>query len=303
MSGRIAFPFLTLPDSAIDFAGWLIGNPDQPLMPAGDVLENWDYARDLEISTTLGLDLAVAADLLAVPSDQLRLAVVLKAGTGVGAMPRRVDVLSRQSVPIGESRVQLSSRLFSEALSGRLWLQVSLVVDSIGDAAGRLSPKWRGARVWQSEKDILLEDGGSSRFPLELLSFSQAFAGLGHTHAPWYLDWQPGNFLSDFGGAVRVYINSDIPEIATRVSEGDSITLQAILGDVMAQITADLLDTDECEDVLSECGANSVAHQVRNWIDIAFPGTSLPTIRSMKEHMPGRFRATLLAAAEVGPGS
>ena len=56
MNSRVAFPFLVLPSDSIRFDGWMIGDPGQPLHPAGSILENWDYARDLEVYALVAID-------------------------------------------------------------------------------------------------------------------------------------------------------------------------------------------------------------------------------------------------------
>ena len=94
MTKRIAFPFLTIPDDLVEFGGWLIGDQGQPLHSAGDVLEAWDYERDLEVRARLQMNLACIAKALGIDRDNLRLAVVLKAGTGAGTLPKRIERLA-----------------------------------------------------------------------------------------------------------------------------------------------------------------------------------------------------------------
>lgn len=145
----------------------------------------------------------------------------------------------------------------------------------------------------------MLEDGGDSRFPIELADFSRSFASGEFSRAPWYLDWRAHDLNADFGGSVRVYVNSSIPEIAERFVAGDPLTLQSILGDVMSQMIGSALDDEDCEELLDDCAANTVGHQIRNWLDLSFPGQTVSAVRSLRDHFPGRFRAAILAAAEV----
>src|SRR6056297_2406467 len=115
MTKRVAFPFLTIPDDMVEFGGWLIGDPGHPLHPAGDVLDGWDYERDLEVAARLRLDLGRVSHALQIPRADLRLVALLKAGTGAGTLPKRVDRLS--SVPIGDDigEVELSGDLTASA--------------------------------------------------------------------------------------------------------------------------------------------------------------------------------------------
>jgi len=295
-----AFPFLVIPDEAVSLGTWMIGDPGQPLLPAGETLDGWDYERDLEVAVDVAIDFETAGTALQISPEDLRLAVFLRAGTGSGTIPRRMDLLSADRLDQARSAANLSGTLTSSQLSGRLLLDLTIVLEMVPASRGAISPGWRGARLWDSRKDILLEDGGDSRFPIELLGFSKAFAGQPHAYAPWHLDWQSGDFHADFGAAVRVYVNSDIPDIRDRFVIGDALTLQAILGDVMSQMIGLALDHEDCADLLSECASNSVGHQIRNWMDLAFPGQPIEAIRAGRDHAPGRFRSTILAAAEMG---
>jgi hypothetical protein len=132
------------------------------------------------------------------------------------------------------------------------------------------------------------------------VSFSRYFKGQPQEAAPWYLHWQPNSLQTDFSGSVRLFVNSDREEVASRIVEGDGPTLQAVLGDVMSQMAASVLDKHDYADLLAECEEGSVGRQIQNWLDIAFPGQEVSSIRAMRDRFPGRFHATLLAAADMG---
>lgn len=300
MTRNFAMPFLTLPDEAVGFNGWKIGDPDQPLRPAGDTLEAWDYARDLEVMADLEVDFEAAARSLALPPQDLKLALVIKAGTGAGTLPRRVEPLATRIMDRDTSEVSIAARVCSANLSGRLRLEATILLEAPTLQGSALSPRVRGARLWSTKRDILLEGGGDSRFPIELVSFSKAFRGQPHEDAPWYLHWRPGQLDADFGGSVRLYVNSDDEAIAQRFVGGDSPTLQAMLGDVLSQMVAASVSLPECDELLANSEEGTVGQQVRNWIDIAFPNQTTAVIRGGLETTPGRFHAALLAAADIG---
>ncbi|WP_170438355.1 hypothetical protein [Ruegeria arenilitoris] len=300
MKRRTAFPFLTLPSEVVTFGGWMIGDPGQPLSPAQDILSAWDYERDIEVSATLEVDVAEAALSLQLDPDKLVLAAVFRTGTGAGSMPRHSQICATEMISASSSSATLSTRLDSTRLSGRLKVEVSLLLQSEAEGLHALSPVVPGSRLWSVAKDVLIEDGGDSRFPIELVSFTSCFPGAPHVHSPWYVDWKPGVLDADFGGAVRLYVNSDIEDIADRFVEGDALTLQAMLSDVMSQMVASVVALEEAEDLLADCADGSVGQQVRTWMDLAFPGHPVSTIRSINEHLPGKFRAALLSASDVG---
>lgn len=300
MSTRIAFPFLTLPDSAVCLGDWMAGDPGQPLQPVGSMLENWDYARDLELRVCIRVDFEVAADALDIPADELRLRVVLLAGTGTGTMPRRRDRVCEKPVTETSGETVLSARLSGRGLSGRLFMAVFVTLEAEPENGSDLSPGVPGARLWQSDRDVLIEDGGDSRFPVEAVSFSEMFHGTLQARAPWYLHWHPGDYQQDFSASVRLYVNSDREDLLARFVDGDGPTLQAILGDAVTQLVGAALWTDDIADVFEECEAGSVGRQIRHWLDLAFPGTDLEIVRTMHDRMPGKVRAALLSVADMG---
>jgi hypothetical protein len=300
MKRRTAFPFATLPDEVVSFGGWMIGDPGRPLLPAQDILEDWDYERDLEVSAEVAVDTDAAAEALGLDPAALDLLLVLRAGTGAGTLPRRLDLLATDRIDPQHRSHSLSAVLPSHMLSGRLRLELGVVLARANGTANALAPRAAGARLWGTSRDILLEDGGAARFPIELVSFSDCFPGMPHVHAPWYLDWKPGRLHADFGGSVRLYVNSDIPEITERFTDGDQLTLQSILADVMSQMVNSAIHLDDAEEVLRDAPQGTVGQQILTWLDLAFPGQGVSAVRAMSEHLPGRFRAALLAASDTG---
>ncbi|MBF6025347.1 hypothetical protein [Lysobacter niastensis] len=299
MSSRIAFPFLVLPDGVVSFGGWMIGDPGAPLAAAGALLENWDYARDLEVGASVTIDWAAAAAALQLPISALKLKLCLIAGTGTGNLPRRQDRLCERVVDSSIRESHLSAVVLGSNLSGRL--RLSLVVTLVAPCEGGtvLSPQVQGARLWQSRQDILIEDGGDSRFPLETASFTEIFKGKPHENAPWYLHWTPGVLQADFSACVRLYVNSDRPDVLARFVEGDAPTLQAILGDVVSQMVESVIAKEDAAELLAECGEGSVGQQVQQWLDFAFPSQEVGSIKALCDQKPGTFRAAILAAMET----
>ncbi|MGR3375161.1 hypothetical protein [Salipiger abyssi] len=301
MSNRIAFPFLTLDNSSVDFRGWETGFPGEPLYPAGEALENWDYARKIMVRGKLNIDVAAAASALDLLLDELRLVVVLKAGTGLGRFPRRTWVLQRVHLdPTSAMPLELQAEIEGGMLSGRLLLRLEVLLDGAPVASGALSPRFSAARLWKDEHDIALEDGGGNRFPIEIVDFSQVFPGQSQMEAPWFLRWQPGLLHVDFVGGIRLFINLRHATIADRVAEGDPSTLQAILADVINQMIRTVLAEDTSEDDLAEADEGTVGYQIRAWLDLAWPSTSLNVVRATWRDRPGEFHARILAIADLG---
>lgn len=296
---RIAFPFLVLPNDVVNFSGWMIGSPDEPLFPAKDILENWDYEQDIQIQAHLEINFAKAAHKLGIDAVNLKLAAVLIAGTGVGSLPRRLERLSTEIIDVNCPTVTLGAVIQGSILSGQLDLILRLVLESPLEAKNPLSPNQRGALLWQIQKNILLEDGGDSRFPTELASFSESFKGRPEQYAPWFVEWNPTNLDADFSGNVRLYINSDNEKITKRFVDGDQLTLQTMLADVMAQMIEVVLDTNS-EEELDKYEEGSIGYQTRIWIEMSFLGQQLDNIRQMRKIKPGKFKSLILTAADFG---
>lgn len=301
MARRTAFPFLTIPEDAVTCDGFLIGDPGDPLQPADSILENWDYARDLRAGLDMHVDVEAMADALDIAVEELELRVRLTAGTGVGKMPRSRFTVAEAVLERGQKSYSLRGSINSSFLSGRLLLEATIMLAGAPATGGPLSPVIPGSRLWELQKDILLEGGGDSRFPIETLSFSESqyFQNRPHQNAPWYFYWRPAAWSRDFSAVTRLYINSDHQSLAERVVDGDPDTLQAIMGDVMSQLIAGAVD-EESNAVLEEFWEDgTLGHQLRTWVDLAFPGRDAETIASMRAYRPGEFRAAILAAASV----
>lgn len=296
---NLALPFLVLPDSAVTSNEFLIGPTGSPLVSAGDAFPGWDYAQALDVLANATVDMAQASESLKVPLSELQLCAVLYAGTGAGSLPRSTWELARCSISAANGGISLTGSIHGSRLSGRIRLDLQILLASSPASGGVLSPSLPASRLWSCQQDVLLEDGGDSRFPIELTSFSRAFAGQLHAAAPWYVDWSPSALEADFGGSVRIYINSDSETTAERFVAGDAPTLQAVMADVMTQMIGTTVADEGSEDLLEQCAEGSVGHQIRFWLDSAFPGQPHASVLSMIRDRPNVYRATLLALAAV----
>ncbi|MDO6461301.1 hypothetical protein Q4485_11380 [Granulosicoccaceae sp. 1_MG-2023] len=298
---KVAFPFLTLSDSLVECDGFLIGEPGHPMNKAEEFLQAWDYSRKLGASVTIGFDYDSACKALGFEPGDAALKLIFKMGTGKGAMPRRWETLTDRVVSASEDLpVTLTADLQSHTLSGSIRLRVEIVLASRPKVVSELSPKHPGSRLWAKEHVILIEDGGDSRFPVELVSFSESFNGEVESGALWYLQWISEDVDVDFSGAVRVYVNSDQEKFSERFVEGDDLTIHVLMFDVISQMIEAVIATERFDDLLPECEEGSVGKQVLYWLENAFPGRSLTEVRRLRTDNPARFRAAILASAQPG---
>lgn len=296
---QFALPFLVIPDDAITIDDWLIGNPGEPASLAGDSLSSWDYRQDVEISATISVDFDRVAEALHIDPDKLELRLVLAAGTGKGRLPRRTESIATAQISRTNTRVTVNRMLEGRLLSGRLRLEISCLLDSPLSGGSPLSPAFRGARLWNSVKEILLE-AKESRFPVEILSFTENYSGYPEQHAPWVLRWRPEMLDAEFCGNVRLYVNADFEDIAQRFAAAEKSTVHMIMGNVITQMIISALSKDSFEEISDCCEAGSVGRQIRHWIQTAFPGQPLGSVRSLLASQPGRFYGAILAVADPG---
>jgi len=297
---KIAFPFLVIPPELIETSDFMIGAPGEPLNAAEEIFEGWDYATPLEARLDVGVSFDEVAEALQIDPSNLQLKVSLKAGTGVGTFPRRIETIDEAFFDERIQRTTLGGNIASARLSGRLKLecQITLSNDSKSSTSKTLSPQSTGSRLWIKTHDVLLEGGGASRFPMESVSFKEAFRGKPHQHAPWFIDWRPGSWHRDFSGSVRVYLNSDISEIEERVATGDPLTLRSILADTMSQMILSAVEDPDFSESVRDSDRGSTAQQISYWMGLAFPEAPSPT--SIKSN-PGQFNAAIHAAADLSP--
>ncbi|WP_433990392.1 hypothetical protein SuNHUV7_20330 (plasmid) [Pseudoseohaeicola sp. NH-UV-7] len=296
---RIAYPFLTLGPDAVDPTVWELIDGGGQLLPLQKYIEDWDYLSSLRLRRRLSINLEIASNHLAIPEAELDLTVLLRIGTGPGTMPRAwVRSVSFDVIASG-GIVEIDEFLVGDQLSGRIKLETSILSFSQSAHAGSLSPRILGAKVWNHDLDVTLE-GTEPRFPMETISFETTFAGRPHASSLWYLHWSPGSIHSDFGGAVRLYVNSDRKDFIERLTENDPLLLQTIMADVMTQLVSGVISMDEAQEVIDNSEDGSIAGYVGNWLKLAFPGESAIDVRSKMERRPSDFNAGIQAAAEIG---
>lgn len=296
---RIAYPFLTLGNDALEATVWELVGQDSKSVPLQRYIQDWDYLRPIRIRRTVRLNREVASLHLGIPEADLDLRVFFRFGTGPGTMPRAWIRSGLVQPDEAEGIYCINEELDGGELSGRLKLETTVLSFGQSFGASSLSPAIKGAKVWSHEFDVLLE-GSEPRFPMETISFEKAFPDRTHASSLWYLHWSPGSLHRDFGGAVRLYLNADREDFITRLTENDPILMQTIMADVMTQLITNVVSMDESEAAIAQAEEGSVASYVGSWIQIAFPGEKPTDVRSKLENRPGDFYAAVLAAAEIG---
>ena len=294
---HVAFPFLIIDDRMVDATAWSLLDEAGNAQAMGEYLPGWDYARDLRVSRMIGLSGELDEEALGLLPGKAEFSVIVRLGTGPGSLPRRSWTIAREQVAPGD-RIIIDQHVSGRQLSQRLRLETTIILTGAEVRGSRFAP-WRpGSVLWRDEHDLMLE-GSSPRFPMEIVSFRERFAGRPEAGALWHLHWRPGNLHRDFGGSVRLFLNHDRQDFIERFTGSDPQTLQCTLADVITQVLSRALLDEDLEDALADCEETSVAGHIAAWYNLAFPGDSLTSIRTLHLSSPGHFHAAILAMADT----
>ena len=295
---RIASPFLTLSDAAVHASPWEVRLGDGDWTEAGDYLPHWDASCDVRLRRSLRVVPETASADLQVPWEALKLAAAVRIGTGQGRLPRRIVVRSRQPLREDAPAWQLEQVLPGRLLSLVLDLRTEVALLAPPAAISPLAPQHCGDRLWEDHARILLE-GEEPRFPIETADLRSLIGNGVASGAPWYLHWSPADWDRDFHGAVRLYLNSEDVKFREKIEAGDPLTMQALLADVMSQISERLLMDPDLVGIFDSAEPGSLGAHAVAWLQKAWPGKDAAFMRSLLDQSPGIVRSTFLALAEL----
>ena len=299
MNRRIAFPFLTLSDAAVTADPWRLSLDGGSWQKAGEFVQDWDYASEIRIRRTLGINPRIAADDLGVSVTGLRLALGVRVGTGPGRLPRQILLREYRGLAPGRWQEEFDIQVPGDRLSLVLDVQTHVVLADPPNDCGPLSPRRVASRLWSDTLRVLIE-GEEPRFPMEVADFRVLLGDVPAAAAPWFLHWSPGDWSRDFHGAARLYLNRDRFDFIKRVEEQDGPTLQVLLADVIGQVCERLVSDPDVDEIMSGSEPESLGGQATAWLRRIWPDKDVAFIRSLLEHRPGRFRAAVLEMAELG---
>lgn len=297
MNRLVAFPFLTLSDTAVETSAWEVSLDGVEWSMVGEFLPNWDSASDIRLRRAMRLNPEMAASDLGMPVDQLAVAASVRIGTGQGRLPRLILSRTRRELCAGNPSWQFEQTIEGRHLSILLDLQTEILLVRPPAVSYPLSPINPGDRLWSENTRIRLE-GEEPRFPIETVDLAQMFGEGIASAAPWHLHWSPRDWGRDFHGVVRLYLNEQAGEILQRIEGEDHATIQFLLGDIMSQICERFLADPDAATMMDAAEPGSLGAQAASWLRKAWPGKDASFIRSVVESRPGLFRSTLLALAE-----
>ncbi|EJM85115.1 hypothetical protein PMI34_04366 [Pseudomonas sp. GM74] len=296
---RIAFPFLTLSESAVVASPWLISLNESEWAPVEEYLQNWDAASSIRLRRRIAIDPSIAAADLNIDLRDLRFFATVRIGTGQGRLPRLI--LSRESRTLEAEPwfVEFDFEIGGETLSTVLDINTRITLASSISVPSRLSPSRLGDQLWSDRIRMRLE-GEEPRFPIEIGDMQVLLGDLVASSAPWYLYWSPREWSRDFHGAIRLYLNSTHTEFIERIQDEDPMMIQMLMADVMGQVCERLITDPEVNDLFNSPEPGSLAAQASSWLKKAWPGKDTNFIKSVFDNRPGIFRASLVALADLG---
>lgn len=300
MNGRIAFPFLTLSESAVKVSPWSVALNRDDWSIAGDFLKDWDSSSTIRLQRKFQLDPDIATLDLGISKDELRLSLGVRIGTGPGRLPRLIVHREHHEFAPVNQRIFLNLEVPGDSLSSVLDIVVEIMLAAPVSNPSALSPTRISDRLWQDRHRIRLE-GDEARFPIEVADLRSHLSEARAESALWYLHWSPRDWLRDFHGAIRLFLNSERSDIIERIEAQDAVLLQTLMADVMGQICERLLNEREVDELIAQFEPGSLGAQAMGWLRHAWPGQDIDFIRSVLENRPGRFHAAFLALAEIQP--
>jgi hypothetical protein len=264
----------------------------QPEHQLGSRIEHWDYAADLRFTRALALDVQIASQQLQIDAEELSVMAVVTTGTGGFKGDKRREIVWSCQLTQGRERCEIELELRGFELSQAVSLTTELLLIAGAVPKSRLSPARTGLRLWKDSKVLHLEPE-SARFPIEAVSFKALFPDRGFSSF-FHVDCSPSDLDREFSSAVRLYLNADQSEFLDRFAAGDKTLLRLVMGSVMNHLVRLVLD-----DAFAPEGAElgSLRATLAGWLEQAFPGQSVNTVRSMAKYDPAAFEAALSSIA------
>jgi len=297
MNRHIAYPFLTCKENEISTSPWALTLNETTITAIEQYIPGWDYSSKVKFSRTIEINKPQLSVTLGIPLESLKLEIITTIGTGQGRIPRSKKTINRHSIEEGKTTYELIIPCQSSTLSKRVKIETYIVIASAPRNQSLLSPTAVGSKVWSDEIDLRLE-GDEPRFPMETASFKKMFPNRTLANSLWYLSWRPEEWDENFIGSVRLYLNTDHTDFITRFLELDNYTHQTVMNDIIIQILSKFLADQTAEELFNNFEDGSVGFHASNWIINAFPEQSYTSVKSLFEHRPGDFHATILALSD-----
>lgn len=281
-------PFLKANPDSVEASPWRIIQGEEDRF-VGDALPQWDPGTDLKLLREVDVDATRIRSECGLPED-----CALRVSTSwhcEGTTLRGRGGLA--TIRDAGREVTLEMELEGRNLSGKLVLRTAVVLARRLDPAP-LRARRPGSVLWEDEQEVLLE-GEGSRFPTEVVSFKQSDNSY-PSNAAWVLDWDREDLELPVLGGLRLYLNSDHPQVARMLENprdpSSLVFLSAVHHDVGRQLIRGAVLVDEFVE-REGYPKNSIGHVIQRLIKVRFRGESPLVLRNRLQQNPENFDALL----------
>jgi hypothetical protein len=264
------------------------------LIDAPERLEHWDFFTPLRITRRLELDLPGVLEDCGL-DDSAVVGAIIQWHSSSTNLRGTSDV----TLVDGPDLV-ISLDLPGEVLGGTLRLESRVILVTPSNSVG-LAPRRAGSVLWSDGTLVVLE-GQSARFPIQIVDFERA--GIpGGPSAAWYLHWSPNDLEAPTLGSLRLLLNREHPMIGRLVREGASapelIAVQSALRHDIARQLIDSALANPDFDREFDFGPGALGTALQGLLDSSFGPEGLDSIRGLRQTSPQDFEVRLQAASRL----
>jgi len=263
-------PYLTPSPERFAVGDWILIS-DESSMPLTDLFPTWEPAVSIKTCVPIKVDiLGILEDCNLGIDARLRLGAIWhSSGTMLRGRGNLIDLNLNDS----GKELKLGINVEGINLSKSIDLSLQLILAVPSSQQKPFTPKLPGSILWQSKPHHVLLEGEGTRFPIEVMDFSQAYSPYPND-AAWVLHWDPHDLHQTILGNVRLYINKKHERVVQAVSNNkpeDFDLREAIRFDVARSLIYGALDNDEFMENPDEFEDGSIGSAVRNMLNLYFP--------------------------------
>lgn len=283
-----AYPYRRPPVDVVARGPWLrvVGDSLDELPVE---LPDWDYGTVLHLRRPMRLDGLRAREACGLgPDSELTLNVIWAAANS--ALRGRAW---QAPVPAAEVELEIDFVLPGDELGGRLDLETTLALRSVGQTPPSAAPKRPGSVLWRDVQSVMLQ-GDAVLFPMSIVDFDPLPYPTG---AAWHLEL--GHDLeSQALGSILLLVNKrrEIVTAALRnaadPTETDKLVLSAVRSEVIRSLVERAL-VDEEFALETDYPAGTVGALLASVVRTTFPSRTLEALRRDREHEPILFTSQL----------
>jgi hypothetical protein len=286
-----AFPYVLPQPEYIKIVEWLqrVGDEDIPLQ---EILPHWDPGTVLQLSVKVEVNIGgIRNDCRLTPDDPLRAVIVWHSlGTNLRGCGSSVDLNgTHSSLPFN-----LTLMLPGELLADRVRIEAQLILAGSGKSDFQLSPRRPGSILWREEKMVIIE-GMGSRFPIELIDFSES--SWLPENASWFLDWDDSDLEQMALRSMRLFLNARNTRV--RQAAAESLPIDEVVREIIQFDVGRTMIIGALENEVFALNADysyldgSVGGYARRLIHTLFPNESWDGIIHLYRQNRSRFECEL----------